>query len=225
MALGTGTSVCAFALRRRNQFWSGRQVGVVDRRQVQRHQLREQQPADHHQSQRLPRFAAGAVADGDRNGAQHGRHRGHHDRAEADQAALEDRLHGRLAFLPLRAEREIDLHDRVLLHDADQHDQPHERVDVQLDLEQVQGQQRAEARRGQAGEDRDGVDVALVQNSQHDVNDHDGHDQQHIEVLEGRLESLRRPLERSADGVRQHPGGDLVGSDPAPRPGTLLAPG
>ena len=64
---------------------------------------------------------------------------------EADEAAFVDRLGRRLAVLALGLEREVDLHDRVLLHDPDQHDQADERVDVQLVAEEPQ---RDRARQG-----------------------------------------------------------------------------
>jgi hypothetical protein len=44
-------------------------VGVEHRGQVQRDELRKEQAADYHQAQWLPRFAARAVAQGDRDGA------------------------------------------------------------------------------------------------------------------------------------------------------------
>ena len=55
--------------------------------------------------------------------------RRHHDRAEAQQAGLHDRLARRHALRALRVEREVDHHDGVLLddahqqHDADQRDE------------------------------------------------------------------------------------------------------
>ena len=58
-----------------------------------------------------------------------------------------------------------------------------------------QREQRAEAGRGQAGENRDRVDVALVQNAQHDVDHQDGDDQQHPQVAERTLERLGGALE------------------------------
>ena len=39
---------------------------------------------------------------------------------------------GAVAVVALRVEREVDHHDRVLLHDADQHDDADEAIDVQL---------------------------------------------------------------------------------------------
>ena len=100
----------------------------------------------------------------------------------------------------LRFEREIDHHDGVLLHHAEQHDQPHEREQVQLLVEQLQRQQRAEHRRRQPGKNRDGVDEALVQNSENDVNRQNRHDQQNRHPPEAALEFAHRALEADADG-------------------------
>jgi len=60
-------------------------------------------------------------------------------------------------------QREVDLHDGVLLH---------------------QRQQRAEAGRGQAGENRQRVDVAPVENAQGDVDHQDRDDQRQPKTLE-----------------------------------------
>ncbi len=45
--------------------------------------------------------------------------------------------------LPLRGDGEVDHHDGVLLHDAHQHDQADEGVEVEIDLEEHQRQQSA----------------------------------------------------------------------------------
>ena len=100
-------------------------------------------------------------------------------------------------------EREVDLHDRVLLDDADQHDHADERVDVQIHPEQDQRDQRAEAGRRQTGENRQRVDVALVENAEHDVDDHDRDDEQDREIAERALERLGRALELAADAFGQ----------------------
>ena len=89
--------------------------------------------------------------------------------------------------------------------DADQHDEADKRVDAQIDVEDHQRQQRAETGRGQTGENRDRVDVAFVQDAEHDVHHHDGDDQQHPQVAERTLERLGRALELRADG-----GGELL---------------
>ncbi len=91
--------------------------------------------------------------------------------------------------------REIDHHDGVLLHHAEQHDDADERVKIELLVEQQQRQQRAEHRRRQAGKNRDGVNEALVQNAQHDVDHQNRHDQQDRQVLERVLKFLHRALE------------------------------
>src|SRR5690349_3333584 len=93
------------------------EVQVDHRRDVQREELRKHQAADHRQAERHARGAAGAEADGDRQAAHERRHGGHHDRPEAGQPGLVDRLLRRQAAA-LRLDREVDHHDGVLLHDA-----------------------------------------------------------------------------------------------------------
>ena len=60
------------------------------------------------------------VPERQRHAAQQRRHRSHHDRPEAQQACLINRVVRILALFALGFEREIDHHDGVLLHDADQ---------------------------------------------------------------------------------------------------------
>src|SRR5262249_49891371 len=55
------------------------EIDVVNRGDEQRERLRKDQATDHGQSERTPRFGAGAKADGDRQGAHERSHRGHHD--------------------------------------------------------------------------------------------------------------------------------------------------
>src|SRR5579864_3724560 len=47
------------------------------------------------------------------------------------------------------------------------------------------------------------MDKALVQNSQHNVDDKDGHQQQQAESAERRFECLRRSLKAGSDRLRQ----------------------
>ena len=119
-------------------------IHVVDRRDVEREQLRNQQPADDGEAERTPRLGARAKAERDRHRADQRRHRGHHDWAEADQARLVDRVDRVLAVLALRFDREVDHHDAVLLHEPDEHDDADERVEAQLGPENHQREQRAE---------------------------------------------------------------------------------
>ena len=78
-----------------------------------------------------------------------------------------------VAALPLQGE--VDHHDGVLLDDAHQHDDAHEGVEGQRQARQFEGDQRAHARRGQAGENGQRVEEALIENPQHDIDDEDRH--------------------------------------------------
>src|SRR6185437_8637344 len=94
---------------------------------------------------------------------------GHHDRAEAQHAGLEDRVVGAQAACAFGIDGEVDHHDGVLLDDADQQNDANGADDVELGVEQHQRQERADAGRGQGGEYRDRVDVALVEDTQQNV--------------------------------------------------------
>ena len=82
---------------------------------------------------------------------------------------------GDLPSLALRLDREVDHHDAVLLHEADEHDDADEGVEVEVDAEEQQRRERAEAGRRQARENRQRVDEALVEDAQHDVDHEDRH--------------------------------------------------
>ena len=116
--------------------------------------------------------------DGERQRAEQRGERRHHDRAEPQQARLDDRLARRHAVAALGVEREVDHHDGVLLHDAHQQDDADQRHDGQVLAEPHQRQQRADAGRRQRGEDRQRMDEALVEHAEHDVDrDRRGEDQ------------------------------------------------
>ena len=129
-------------------------------------------PSGWRSSEPMPR------AEHQRQRAEQRRHRRHQDRAEAQQAGLVDRLARRLAFVALGVEREVDHHDRVLLHDADQQDDADDGDDAEIVAERHQRKQRADAGRRQGRQDRDRMDVALVEHAQHDVHRDDGGEDQ-----------------------------------------------
>ena len=54
----------------------------------------------------------------------------------------------------------------------------------------MQRQQRAKRRRGQAGQDRDRMDEALIENAEHDVDDDDRRREQQALALQRLLEDL-----------------------------------
>ena len=64
---------------------------------------------------------------------------------------------------------EVDHQDGVLLDDADQQDHADQGDDRELDLEDDQGDHRADPGRGQGGEHGQRVDVALIEDAQHQV--------------------------------------------------------
>ena len=71
--------------------------------------------------------------------------------------------------MPLRLQREVDHHDRVLLDDAHQQDDADQADHRQILPEQHQRQNGADARRRQRRENGDRVNVALIEHAEHDV--------------------------------------------------------
>ena len=140
--------------------------------------MRNHQAADHREAERAAGFGAGAPAEGDRQRAGERRERRHHDRAEAHDAGLVDRLLRRLAMGAPRIESEIDHHDRVFLHNADQQNNADERNEREILVGEQQGQQRTHSGRGQARENRDGMNVTFIKHAQDNVDDDDGRENQ-----------------------------------------------
>ena len=140
-----------------------------------------------------------------RKRAEQRRHGGHQDRPEAQQAGFVDRVARALVFLALGGECEIDHHDGVLLHDADQQNDADHGDDAQIGVEQHQRQQRADAGRRQRGENRDRVNVALVQHAENDVDRGQRRGDQHGLVAERVLIGLRGSGERGAGSVGGRP--------------------
>jgi hypothetical protein len=109
------------------------------------------------------------------------------------QAGLVDCLLGRQIPSALGLERKIDHHDGVLLHDADQQDHADQCHDAEISVEQRQGEHRPDAG-GRQGQDRERVNVALVEDAEHDVYGDDGGDDQVRFVRERLLECARGAL-------------------------------
>ena len=131
----------------------------------------DDETADHGEAERAAGIGAGAPAEGDGQGAGEGGDGGHHDGTEAHDTGLEDGFLGSLVAVAFRVEGEVDHHNRVLLHDADEHDQADVAVDVQLLLEKDERQQGAKRRGGQAGENRERVEEIFVENPENQIND------------------------------------------------------
>src|SRR5262245_35730491 len=111
------------------------EVEVDHRRDVERQELREQQPAHHREAERHAGAAAGAEADRNGEAALQRGLVGNLDRAEANRSGRVEGLLRRQAVLSLRLDREVNNHDRVLLHDADQHDDADKGIHVELEAE------------------------------------------------------------------------------------------
>ena len=105
---------------------------VDNRRGEQGQHLADQQTANDGDAQRFTEFRTHAAPEGQRNRAQQGRHGGHHDGAEAQQASLIDGFFRVFPLLPLGFERKIDHHDGIFLHDADQKNNADERNHIQI---------------------------------------------------------------------------------------------
>ncbi len=157
------------------------------------------------------------------------------------QAGLVDGLFRRLAVVALGIEREVDHHDGVLLHDADEQDDADERDDAELGSGEHEGENGADAGRRQRGDDGDGVDVALVEHAQHDVDgDKCGENEQRLvgeRVLEGGGRSLEAGVDAGGhgdalldivdglDGVAQRLAGREIEADDGGRELALVADG
>jgi hypothetical protein len=112
------------------------EIDIDHRRREQRQGLADDQAADHGVAERLPNLGAGAGSQHERHAAEDGRHRGHHDRTEAQQRrAANGVLRGEMLVL-FRGHREIDEHDAVLLNDAYQEDDADQRDQAEIEVEQ-----------------------------------------------------------------------------------------
>ena len=98
-------------------------------------------------------------------------------------------------LVALSIKGEVDHHDRVLLHDADQQDDADDRDHAQVIAAENQRQQGADGRRRQGREDGDRVDVALIEHTQHDVHGHHRRQDQQQGARQRRLERLCSALE------------------------------
>src|SRR6516164_5555286 len=84
------------------------EVEEDDRRRVKRQRLADDQPADDRIAERLADLRSRAGAEHQRNAAEKGGHRRHHDRPEAQQTRLADRVDRCQAATALRLDCEVD---------------------------------------------------------------------------------------------------------------------
>ena len=119
------------------------------------------------------------------------------------RAALRTASVGRQMLVALGGDGEVHHHDAVLLDDADQQDHADHGDQAEIEAEQHQRGDRPRARRGQGREDRQRVDVALVEDAEDQVDDEQGRQDQHRHGAQRGLERLGVALE-GADQRRRH---------------------
>ena len=197
---------------------------------IEREELGHHQTADDRQTEGLARAAAGTEAQGDGQGGHQRRHGRHHDRPEPQQATFVNRVLRafcraraapsmaksiiRMAFfftMPMSMIRptkpymfssvcETNATKKALIFWRVR--QIVQRIHIKP-AENNQCHQRAKSRRRQAGQNRQRMNETFVENSQNDVDDEDGHDEQGKEALQRRLVNLGRALKTAGDGCRQ----------------------
>src|SRR5713226_4531967 len=170
---------------------------------IESEQLAYEQSSDNRDSERMTQFGAGAAAKGERQSGEQGGHGGHHDWAETKQTRLVDGFFRRFVFDTLGLEREVNHHDGVFLHNADQQDDADERDDAEIIDGKQQRENCSHSGRGQRGQNRDGMNVALIEHSQHDVNGDDRGQNEPGLTRKRIVKSSRGSLETGIDAARQ----------------------
>src|ERR1039457_6718314 len=106
---------------------------------VQGQRLADDESADDGDAERSANLGTNSSAERQRNRAQHGGRGGHHDGTEADQRRFVNRfLRGLAGTFYLK--REVNHHDGVLLHDANQQNDANQRDHVELHVEEQKRQ-------------------------------------------------------------------------------------
>ncbi len=175
---------------------------VDDGRRVERQELGKDESSDDRDAEGPPQLGPDSGAQRERHAGEQRRHRRHQDRAQAQEARLVDRVGRLLLLLALGVEREVDHHDRVLLDDPDEQDDADERDDGEVRPADHQREKRPHRGGGERREDRDRMDVALVQHAEQDVDRDDGRQDQEDLVGQRRPERLGGPLEARLDARR-----------------------
>src|SRR5581483_3559402 len=150
--------------------------------------LAQQETADHRDTQGSAQLGADTGPERERQAGEQSRHRRHQDRPEAQQTRLVDRVLRGLTLVPFRFQGEIDHHDSVLLHDADQKNDSDDADDAQVLAEQHEGKQSPNPRRGQRGQDGELMNEAYTQNTENDIYSDERRKNQKAFVREGVFE-------------------------------------
>src|SRR5579871_3101824 len=165
---------------------------INDGRGVERKYLADNQAADDGDAERAAKFGAGAGAESERERAEERGHGGHQNRTEAQDAGLEDSFLGILAIDTFGHEGEVDHHDGVFLDDTDKQDDADEGDDAEVQLGDEKSEHGADAGGRQGGQNGDGMNVALVEDAENDIDGEQRSDDEKWLSGEGRLEGLER---------------------------------
>src|SRR5579885_1694179 len=175
-------------------------VEINDRRGEEREELAQDEAADDSYSEWAAKLCASAMANGEWQGAEKCRHRGHENRTEAEQACFVNRLDGRETFLGLRLHSEIHHKDGILLDDTDKQNDADQSNEGQLNFEEHQEEERANAGGRNRGKNRDWVNETFVQDAEDDVNGGKRGDDEHehggLRILEGLRGALKAAMNR-----------------------------
>ena len=150
-----GGSQPAAACRLRTPVAEPVQVKINDRGGVERDELGEQQAADDGDAERTAQFRAGAVFHRERQRAEQRGHGGHHDRPEPQQAGLVDGFLRRRGLSLRSASRAKSIIMMAFFWTMPMSRMMPIMATRERSMADHEGQQRAHARRGQAGKDGD----------------------------------------------------------------------
>src|SRR5258708_6781759 len=180
---------------------------INDRRRVERENLAQDQAADDGDTQRTAKLRTHAGTERQGQTAKQRGHGGHHNGPEAQETRFVDGIQRSLPFLALGFQREVNHHDGVLLHDADQQDDAYQSDDAEFGAAQQQSQNCAHTGGRQRRQNGYGMDVTFVENAQHDVHGYERSQNQNWLIRERAQESGGGSLEGGLN-ARRH--ADLV---------------
>ena len=145
---------------------------------VKGEQLADDKASADRDAERPAQFSSDPVAQGKRKRTQQGGEGGHQDRPKTQKTSLGNGISGALSFMPLSLKCEVDHHDRVLLHDADEQQDPDAGDHIEFASKEDQCKYGSYASRRQGREDGERMDVALVQDAKSEVDGGEGANEQ-----------------------------------------------
>ncbi len=100
------------------------------------------------------------------------------------------------------SKREVDHHNAVLFHDANEQDDAYQCDDAEFGSANQEGENRANTCGRQSGKNRERMDIALVKNTQHDINGYERGQNQYWLVAQRCLERCCAALKRGLNAER-----------------------